>query len=116
LVLSKIDLAAINRKNFLKVVFKKIKKSRFGNLYAALQVGPKLLAWDEGSLVLPTDVKDFQGYKAILYADIDSIDLNRFGEDLLKRVCECCCKWNTERSNNVISDYNQTFVQDLTDV
>jgi len=115
LVLSKVDLSAINRTNFLKVDFKKIRRSPFGKLYAALQVGPKLLAWDEGSLVLPTDIKDFRDYRAILYADIDSIDMNSFGEDLLKRVCECCCKWNTERSNSIILDYNQTFVEDLID-
>jgi len=116
LVLSKIDLTAIKRKIFLKICFSMIKKSPFGNLYAALQIGPNLLAWDSGSLVLPAAIDDFRGYNAILTADIDSLDCNDLRDDLMKKVCIRCCEWNIEKSNSIASDHNQEFIKDLINV
>jgi len=111
LVFSKVDLSAVNR-SIIKTFYKKIRKSAFGNLYTALQIGPKLLAWDEGSLVIPIDISDFRNYKAVLTVDIDVLD-DRVKDDVVTKVCETCCNWNVNKSNGFLTDHNQTFINDL---
>jgi len=111
LVFSKVDLSAVNR-SILKRFYRKIRKSAFGNLYTALQIGPKLLAWDEGSLVIPIDISDFGSHKAVLTVDIDVLD-DRVKDDVVTKVCKICCDWNVRKSNGVFTNHNQTFINDL---